>query len=396
MDRPPPKEAVEVPVEDLRPGMYLVDLGVQWAMHPFLYSQFELDQPSIDKIRAMGLKQVRIDPHRKRTPPASEARQAAESSRQRAARIKSGDGRQRARQITQEARSAVRDLLRDARAGRALRMQDIDAVSEELAAALHEHPDTMLAFGRLRSRDHYTYQHSVNVGVLLMAFARHLRMPERHVRALGSAGMVHDIGKVLLPNGIISKPGPLTDEEYQRVKEHTWRGAELLRETPHATPLAVRMAEEHHERIDGSGYPHGLSGRQLSIETRMAAIIDVYDAVTAIRAYHRGRPPTEGLRIIAQDAGQGLDEDLVRRFVRCVGIYPPGTLVRLSSEKLAVVLESCDRPADKPRVRVIYDINAERTVEPPPTLDLYRGHPGHRIERSEDPASWALPPEFFL
>ncbi len=396
VERPPPRDAVEVPVEDLRPGMYLVDLGVQWAMHPFLYNQFELEQASIDKIRAMGLTRVRVDPHRGRPETSGAAQQAAEPSHRRPARAKAGDGRQWARQLTQEARSAVRELLQDARAGRALRMQDIDTISEELSAALHEHPDAMLAFGRIRSRDHYTYQHSVNVGVLLMAFARYLRMPEPHVRALGSAGIVHDIGKTLLPDAIISKPGPLTPEEYQQVKDHTWRGAALLRETAQATPLAVRIAEQHHERIDGSGYPYGLSGRQLSIETRMAAIVDIYDAVTAIRAYHRGRPPTEGLRIVAHEAGQGLDGKLVQRFVRCVGIYPPGPLVRLSSGKLGVVLEARDRPADKPRVRVVYDISAQRMIEPPPTLDLYHGHPAHRIERAEDPANWALPPELFI
>ncbi|ABM62629.1 metal dependent phosphohydrolase [Halorhodospira halophila SL1] len=377
--------------------MYLVELGVKWAMHPFLHNQFELDTASIRKIRDLGITRVKVDPRRGRGAADGGSAKEAEPPPRRASKAKGdGDGRRWARQLTQEARSAVRDLVRDARAGRALRMQDIDEISEELSVALYEHPDAMLAFGRIRSRDQYTYQHSVNVGVLLMAFARYLRMPEPHVRALGSAGIVHDIGKTLLPDAIIAKPGPLTPEEYQQVKDHPWRGAELLRQTPGATSLAVRIAEQHHERIDGTGYPYGLSGRELSIETRMAAIVDVYDAVTAIRSYHRGRPPTEGLRIIASEAGQALDATLIRRFVRCVGIYPPGSLVRLSTGKLAVVLEAHKRAADKPRVRVVYDISAERMIDPPPILDLSQGHPAHRIERAEDPASWALPPERFL
>ncbi len=401
-EHPPVEEPLELPVRALRPGMYLYSLGVQWAFHPFVRNQFTLDEESIAKIRQLGLEHVWIDPTRSTVaiPRASlSPRAAAATSGETESpdlRPAIGRGRDWARRLTQEARSAVKRMLDNAHAGRAIHLQDIDAVSGELCAALNDHPDAMLAFGRIRARDSYTYQHSVNVGVLLMAFAKHLGMPENHVRTLGTAGMVHDIGKTLIPDGLITKPGPLTADEYEVVKSHTTRGAELLRGINGIKPLIADIAEQHHERIDGSGYPHGRTGDELSIEARMASIVDVYDAVTAIRAYHDGRPPTEGLRIILGEAGRTFDTTLAQRFVRCIGVYPPGSLVRLTNDHLAVVLEPRANQIDRPLVRTIYDIRHARMLDTPRTLDLADPRARHRVVSYERPEDWAVPPELYV
>ncbi len=402
---------LEVPVTDLRPGMFVQDLGVRWAMHPFLFNQFKLDERAIRKLHALGIDRVWIDPARSsassippqsatasQPPPAPQHEPQAPPSSRPAQKGKSEDqaGWSTAHEVTTQARRAMRELFESARAGKALKLDDTEAINAELSTALEAYPHAILAVGRIRTQDSYTYQHSVNVAVLMMAFATHLELPRSYIRTLGLAGMLHDIGKSAVPSELITKPGPLTDEEYETIKSHTWRGAELLRQTEGVAPAIAEIAEQHHERLDGTGYPYQLEEPQLAMAPRMAAIIDVYDAVTAIRAYHNGCPPTEGLRILMREASHGLDKQLTQRFVRCVGIYPPGTLVRLSTGMLGVVLKAHPSLIDRPVVQIVYDIRQQRMLDAPRTVDLSRSRAGHRVESYEDPEQWAVPPELFL
>ncbi len=281
---------IRVPVKDLRPGMYVHDLGVHWGMHPFLHNQFELDQGAVEKVRALGVKRIVVDLLRSK-PSAFRALSAGNEDRAVAEEeVYAGDPGE----ITRAARQVIRSLLADARAGKALDMQLVKEASRELSKALTHHRNTMLALGRIRSRDGYTYQHSVNCGVLFMAFAKYLDMPTEKVRMLGTAGMLHDIGKAFVPEQILTKPSKLSDEEYKTIQTHPAKGGELLRNTDGVHPLVIQVAEQHHERMNGSGYPCRLEQKHLRLEVRMASIIDVYDAITAVRSYHQGRPPPRG------------------------------------------------------------------------------------------------------
>jgi putative nucleotidyltransferase with HDIG domain len=253
----------------------------------------------------------------------------------------------------------------------------------------------MLAFGRIRSRDNYTYQHCVNVAVLLMAFAEHMGMDSSHVREMGTAGLVHDIGKALIPESIVKKPGKLTEAEYKIMQTHVRQGIAVLQDSHGMSPLALELTGTHHERMDGTGYPNGYDSSRLSTESRMIAMVDVYDALTAIRPYHHGNPPTQGLNFILNQQGH-FDRRLSERFVRCVGVYPPGSLVRLSSDELGVVIEVREGKSLLPVVRLVYDIKRDRMYHPPRVVDLAASRTNLRIQSYESPERWPVPPELYV
>ncbi len=390
--------AVEVPVDALRPGMHVADLGVSWTHHPFLYNRFELDRDSIEKIRKLGLKRIWIDGGESdlAEPAAGEDDEDAHAAaREEELVAAEEEAAGTPGEITREARQVIRQLLEDTRAGKAIEVKNVEEASSELAAALASDRNAMLALGRIRSRDGYTYQHSVNTGVLFMAFARHLQLPETKVHLLGTAGMLHDIGKVFVPDHILTKPAKLTDEEYKRIQTHTVKGGELLRHTDGINPIIVKIAEQHHERVDGTGYPHRLERKNLPLEVQISSIIDVYDALTAIRAYHKGRPPTEGLAMIMKNAGKAFDNKLTQLFIRCIGVYPPGSLVRLTGDRLAVVVEPREGHPHQPLVRVVYDLKRERELDRPYTVDLST-QTDQKVVRHEDPENWFIRPEHYM
>ncbi|MBK1727054.1 HD-GYP domain-containing protein [Halorhodospira neutriphila] len=377
--------AQRIRVEDLAPGMYVVDLGVSWAYHPFLHNQFRLDRAAIERIRELGIEEVVVLPPER---PEGEGSEPLAPDGADASPAQEGID---SRLVTMEARSIVSRLLREVRAGRAVDRASVDAVVSRLNDALGAHQDSLLALGRIRSRDGYTYQHSVNVGVLLMAFGRYLNLDPARLHELGVAGLFHDVGKAFVPLEILTKPGRLTESEYEIVKLHALKGANWLRGLEDASELMVRIAERHHERLDGAGYPHGLQGEALGLEERMAMIVDVYDALTAIRPYHKGYAPVEALRIITQEIGQAFDRELVYEFIRCIGVYPPGTLVRLSDGYLAVVLEANHTAPGYPRVRVVHDARRNRHLRRYEDRDLADGRVS--VEGHEDPGRWFFRPE---
>jgi HD-GYP domain-containing protein (c-di-GMP phosphodiesterase class II) len=200
------------------------------------------------------------------------------------------------------------------------------------------------------------------------------------------------------PDAILNKPGKLTDEEFAIMRHHVVASREILEITPHISQTALHVAAQHHERHDGSGYPNRLKGEEIAPLGRMAAIVDVYDAITSDRVYHKGMPPTEALRKLLEWSRFHFDPELVHAFVRVVGIYPVGTLVRLESGRLAVVVEQRESNLLQPLVRVMFDAKRNHYLKPE-DVDLSRplGKGGaDRILGHESPEKWQIDPMKFL
>jgi HD-GYP domain-containing protein (c-di-GMP phosphodiesterase class II) len=202
------------------------------------------------------------------------------------------------------------------------------------------------------------------VGVLETAFARALGLDDETVRVAGMGGLLHDIGKILVPDDILNKPGPLTEEEYEDMKHHVARGRAVLETAAHIHAISVEVAYQHHERMDGSGYPRGLHGPDISLLSKMVAICDVYDALTSDRVYRKAMPAHEALRHLFEWSAHHFDRDLVQQFVRLIGIYPAGTHVLLKSRRIALVLEQSEETLLKPVVRVFWDAARHRPLQP--------------------------------
>jgi putative nucleotidyltransferase with HDIG domain len=274
---------------------------------------------------------------------------------------------------------------------------------EGLAEAVTQNRTALMALTAMRSYDNYTFTHMVNVSILAMAQARALGIDGKLLREFGMSALMHDIGKVRTPKEILNKPGKLTDEEFVIMRRHVVDGAEILRRTPEMPILAPVVAFEHHLRLDGSGYPFTVKRESMNLGSMLCAIADVYDAMRSQRSYQKAFPSDRILAVLKRNEGSQLDQNLVRRFTQLLGIYPPGNLVKLSTDEVAVVLAIHAPDPHRPRVRVLFAADGARLELPfernlwEPQRDRDR-EPGalETVISPVDPADYNVDPLTFL
>lgn len=268
---------------------------------------------------------------------------------------------------------------------------------ESLAEEVSQSRTALLALTALKEYDSYTFTHMVNVAILTMGQARGLGIDGATLREFGMSALLHDIGKVKTPTEVLNSPGRLSDAELTIMQRHPVDGAAILRRTPEIPFLAPIVAFEHHIRLDGTGYPFGVSRPTLNLGTMLCSIADVYDAMRSQRVYQAAFPTDRILAVLEQNDGSRFDRHLVRRFVQLIGIYPAGNLVRLVTGEIAVVLEPNAADPYRPRVRVLRDAsgaNVTRVVE----LNLWEKGVGVRpsIQTPLDPAEYGIDPLTYL
>jgi len=268
-----------------------------------------------------------------------------------------------------------------------------------LADAVTQNRTALVALTAMRTYDDYTFTHMVNVCILTMGQARALGIEGRLLREFGLSALMHDIGKVRTPKEILNKPDRLTDPESAIMRQHTVNGAEILRRTPEMPILSPVVAFEHHLRLDGTGYPTGAVRSALNLATTLCSISDVYDAMRSHRAYQTAFPTDRILAVLKRNDGMQFDQNLVRRFVQLLGIYPPGNLVRLTTGEVAVVLRVHARDPYRPRVRVLFDAKGGR-LDLPSDRNLWETAPDPSTQESVaapvDPADYNIDPLQFL
>lgn len=383
-----------VPVARLRPGMYIHDLHCGWLQHDFVRNRFLVaDVEDVVRIRALGVAEVSIDTARGLDPDAAPAatapdREALAGRPPPAVHTASkvAGTQEHARNLHREANEIVRDLLADVRLGRQIEIEKVEPLVTRIVDSIFTRADALLPLARLKQHDSYTFQHSVSVCALMTAFARTLGVSRETIHEIAVGALLHDVGKARVPDEILNKPGKLTDAEFDRMKSHVVQSKIILQATPGISQIALDVAAQHHERYDGTGYPNKLKGEQISLYGRMGAIVDVYDAITSNRVYHKGVPPTEALRKLLDWSANHFEPRLVKAFIRSVGIYPTGALVRLESKRLAVVqAQHADKPM-QPTVKVIFH-TAGHYLQPE-DLDLRRSQ--DRIVGHEDFDAWNI------
>jgi HD-GYP domain-containing protein (c-di-GMP phosphodiesterase class II) len=230
---------------------------------------------------------------------------------------------------------------------------EVRGVVNSLAHAVAQNRTALMALTALKSFDNYSFTHMVNVSILTMAQAHALGIEGALLHEFGLAALMHDIGKVRTPPEILLKPDKLTDEEFAIVRRHPLDGAEILRQTPDVPPLVPIVAFEHHLRLNGSGYPLGVSRPSLNLATMMCSVADVYDAMRTERRYQHAFAIDRILEVLENNDGSEFEPNLVRRFVQLVGLYPAGSLVRLNTGAIAVVTKPCQHDPHRPSVRVV-------------------------------------------
>ena len=371
--------------------MYLHALEGNWLDHPFWRNGFLIeDARTLKKVLESGVEHCFIDvemgedapvrpepePTHPSTPPPAPKRK----------RVSLTEEIQSATKLRARSAQIMRDLFGQLRLGKAIDPASCSALVNEVAESIDRHPDAFRSLARLKTADEYTYMHSVTVCALMVSLARQLGMDEAQCREAGLAGMLHDLGKAVMPQDILNKPGKLTPEEFDIIKQHPRRGYELLLEAKDIPSGALDVCLHHHERFDGTGYPDRLSGEGISVLARMGAICDVYDAVTSNRPYKAGWDPAFALTQMASWQGH-FDRQLFQSFIRCIGIYPTGSLVRMRSGRLAVVVEQNAEALTKPKVKQFFSTKSNEPIKPL-VVDLSAADARDQIEALESNEKW--------
>ena len=356
-----------IPTKELRVGMYVHDLGRAWLDHPFAVNRFLVKEGQvIQKISHAGIREVIIDTSKGLDIAQAETQPAVQAppvtTEPNLTKLSVAEERGRAKVLFREATNVIHNLMGDARIGKQVEVQSLDPLAERMVQSTFRSRHALTGISRIKTKDEYTFMHCVSVAGLMTAFAAELSLDEDTIHQVAIGGMLHDIGKTLVPNEILNKPGKLDDDEFTVMRRHVEFSGQLLEEQVGLSQVARDVAMLHHERMDGKGYPLGLQGDQISLIGQMSAIVDVYDALTSVRVYKSAWEPSVTLKKLLEWSPDHFNPQLVQRFIKCLGIYPIGSLVELESGRVGVVMEQ-GQDMLRPQLRIVYHAKRQSYVK---------------------------------
>jgi len=363
----------KVDASKLKVGMYISNFDRPWLETPFLLNKLLLkDNKQIEKVRKScsyvyidtdkGLdiqesetladadKKIEHEMHEtiqealKREPPLEDKVAFQEEIKE-------------AKKVHSETRDVIKNVMHDVRMGKSISSGDAKKVVDDMTESIMRNRDALLCLTQLKKRDEYTSFHSINVCVLCLAFGRHMGYQKHELRDMGIGALLHDIGKMKIPDEILNKADKLTEDEFKIMKRHVIYSAEILSASYGINQRALEIPLQHHERYNGTGYPKGLKGDEISMFGMLSSIVDVYDAITSNRVYHNGMPAHDALKRMYEWRGKDFQPILLERFIQCVGIYPFGTLVELDNSDIGIIISINRIHILRPKVLVILNGN---------------------------------------
>ncbi|MFA6040405.1 MAG: HD-GYP domain-containing protein [Methylophilus sp.] len=386
-----------VSIKQVRVGMFIHELKGAWVHHPFWKKRFSLeDITDLQKLKASPVQYVVIDLAKgidvldEQESPEVDCELIATTSAAELVlevekpieRISAQQEQTEAKRIIKVSKQAVASMLKDLRLGKAINVEAVLPLVDEISASITRNAGALISLVRLKTQDDYSYMHSVAVCALMTALAKQLELSESEIKQVGLAGLLHDVGKSKIPLDILNKPGALTDGEFDLVRLHPQRGYDLLVEAKIIDPVALDVCLNHHEKLDGSGYPHQLK------DAKMGAVCDVYDAVTSNRPYKAGWEPGMSLKRMAQWTNH-FDQVVFKAFVKSVGIYPIGSVVILKSGRLAVIIDQSEKSLLQPIVKAFFSTKAKSRI-PIEVIDLSKPSAMDEIIGQESAATWGV------
>ncbi len=399
----------KIPIQKLKIGMFVEELDRPWIDTPFFFHKKLLkNQAHIDKLVSHGIQHVTINTEKgadyeeeailnnsekSHLTEVSKEQQTPPVQPEYADPVKIDEELPRAREIRSNVSNVVKDIFNDARMGKAIEVNDVKEQVGDIVDSVFRNRDALLCLTNLKDYDDYTFMHCVNICILAVSFGRHLGMSKRQLENIGFGGILHDIGKTMIPESILNKPGKYTEEEYEVMKRHVNLGGEILRKHDHIPEEAMLVALQHHERFNGTGYPNRLSGDKISLAGQIASIADVYDALTYDRVYHKASSCHSAVKRMYEWGDTIFDKALMEMFVQCIGIYPFSSVVELNTGQCGIVVSVNHQILLRPQVRIILDDN--KKPQNPTLIDLAsekdeNGRYKYSIARELDPAALGI------
>lgn len=410
-----------IKTSQLRPGMFVHDFNCAWLEVPFFQRSLLIkDDHMVEKVVKQGIHAVYIDTKKgldlSDGVPEEEVKKSVKESIQKMAgkmkpsalpgfdfskaveikdEIPLKEELKRAKVIKEEANRVVTDLMSDVRLGKQIKTEKVTHVVGSMVNSVLNNKHALMSLSRIKQKDEYTFMHSVSVCVLLISYCKTIGLDQVTMNQVGMGGLLHDIGKMKVSQDILNKADGLTDDEFEEMKRHVPEGTKILEQLPNIPSPALVVTSQHHERWDGSGYPNGLKGDEISLFGQMSAVVDVYDAITSNRVYHKQMEPGDALKKIYEWRGRHFNNDIVQNYIRCVGIYPIGTLIRTESGYLGVVIEQGQKDMLRPRVRLIFNLKKDVFINPK-DIELESMEGGSdNIVTSESPEKWKVNPMMY-
>ncbi|MBB3229772.1 HD-GYP domain-containing protein [Halomonas stenophila] len=362
-DIPAHRSLINIPASELKIGMYVAGLDRPWLETPFplegVLIATESDIKEVRKYASTVYISVEESynfpsPPTRHTAFKLEGKPLTETGDR--AKIKAspcvGKEIRRIKEEHSGAKGMIKKLMSDKQNWHK-NIPETRRVVKTFAASIARNQNALYWLTRIKNKNAYTAEHCLNVGILAMVFARHLGWEMHRIEEVGLSGMLHDVGKMNIPLEILDKPGKLNVDEYEIIKKHVLEGYKILSSDNTLPETVLNTSRDHHERMNGQGYPYGKKGGDLSDEAKLIAIVDTYDAITSDRVYSPAEPPTHALKVIYENAGELFDKLLSVKFIECIGIYPPGSSVELDTGETAIVIEQAPERKLQPKIFIL-------------------------------------------
>lgn len=407
---------IKIRTENLKVGMFIVDMGRSWIDHPFLTNKKLITSPQqIEKLKEYGILEVYIDPQKSWKQeeedilpeemieeeerisislPEENFLFSSSCDSSSCQRIPTYQELAEAKNIHQEAHLIIRKVMQDIRLGKNIESEKTKRLVQRMIDSIFRNPDALVSLARIKGYDEYTFVHSINVCILCLALGRHLNLERERLEQIGIGALLHDIGKMKISNYILQKPGKLTEAELAEIKKHPLYSVEILEKVEGLAEESKLVALQHHERYAGHGYPFSLRGGEIGLFAQMAAIADVYDAITTDRCYKKASSPYQALQEIYLSANRDFDQLLIERFIKCMGIYPVGTIVLLDTQEIGIVWSVNHEQLLRPQVLLLFK-DPKKRYRKTLVVDLMErdGNSGsykRSIVRQLDPQKWNI------
>ncbi|WP_350432098.1 HD-GYP domain-containing protein [Shewanella sp. H8] len=386
---------IKIPIDKLALGMFVTAIDHQQSKVAIRNPGQIKHRDAIAKLKQNNVQLVWVDIERSSDTCGlkNSARSSSATSRLVRKPTVTRDGRQtQAKKLLAEAKGLIKKVMSETFGGKAIEVSQFEDIADKMIESVMDDADAFKCISALRTKDAYLLEHSINVAFLLVTFGKHLNLERELLKQMAVGGILHDIGKIQVDNEILHKPGKLTPDEFEKMKLHQVYAVEIMNETKGLSQVSKDVCLMHHEKLDGRGYPNGLKDEQLPLHGRMSCIVDIFDALTAARCYKEAMSPAAAFKILISLTPFHLDQKLVYEFIRCVGIYPVGSIVQLSDQRVGIVWDSKGRDALNPIVKCFYSIKHKRYTEVT-MVDLLKSE--LHIERGVSPGSLDVDPSPF-